>query len=237
MSARTNDAIRCDTPLTLRRKELTVSNPTSSNSPTDAEPVDGAAATHVMVVTDASGSMSPLQGFVIEETNRLVEALDPSVRVTFVQFDSQEPFKVVVDEVPAAEIAPLTADDYQPRGGTPLYDAVVKAVRAAAGQAATHEALTGETARVVFAIISDGQENASTDYDATQVRRLLEFQQETGWTVQFLGLGIDAFTEGARLGIRRDSTLGLAHSHHGTAQAFDAISRAATRRPGRDGDR
>jgi len=90
-----------------------------------------------------------------------------------------------------------------------------------------YEVLTGNSARVVLAIISDGAENASTRYSADDVRRLIERHQEEGWTVQFLGLGIDAFAEGARLGVRGDHTLSSAHSRAGTAANFRAISRVA----------
>jgi Mg-chelatase subunit ChlD len=185
-------------------------------------------ATHVVVVIDASGSMSPLQEFVVNGANELLTGLEPSVRVTIVKFNGDRPFDVLVDEVPAAEVAPLTGEDYQPRSSTPLHDAVGKAIRAAAGQVNNHEVLTGEPAKVVFAIISDGEENSSTQFDVTQVRRLLEAHQEQGWDVRFIGLGIDAFAEGAQLGVQRHSTRSVAHSEHGTLAAFRNVSRAAT---------
>ena len=88
----------------------------------------------------------------------------------------------MVDEVPAGEVAPLTVADYQPNAGTPLYDAVGTAVGSAVGQAALYEVLTGNKAGVVFAVISDGQANANSQCSATDVRRLLECQQEEGCT-------------------------------------------------------
>jgi hypothetical protein len=175
--------------------------------------------------------MAPLQGFVIEGANTLLADIDPSVRVTLIQFDSRDHQVVMVDEVPAGEVAPLTVADYQPNAGTPLDDAVGTAVGSAIGQAARYEALTGNKAGVVFAIISDGQENASTRYSATDVRRLLERQQEAGWTVQFLGLGIDAFTEGARLGIDAERTVASRHDRVGTLSSFALVSQAVGRRP------
>ena len=187
--------------------------------------------THLVVVIDASGSMAPLQGFVIEGANTLLADIDPSVRVTLIQFDSRDHQVVMVDEVPAGEVAPLTVADYQPNAGTPLYDAVGTAVGSTIGQAALYEALTGNKAGVVFAIISDGQENASTRYSATDMRRLLERQQEAGWTVQFLGLGIDAFAEGAHLGIDAAHTVASRHDRAGTLGSFALVSCAVRRSP------
>ena len=205
-----------------------MTQPTDQTTPPATPPANPT--THVVVVIDASGSMSPLQGFVIEGANTLLADLDPSVLVTLIQFDSRDPQVVMVNEVPAGEVAPLTAADYQPNAGTPLYDAVGTAVAAAIGQAARHEVLTGTKAGVVFAIISDGAENASTRFSADDVRRLLERQQEEGWDVQFLGLGIDAFAEGARLGIHAHRTTSSRHDRAGTLANFRAVSRS-TRRP------
>ena len=196
----------------------------SANPPT--EPT-----THLVVVIDASGSMAPLQGFVIEGANTLLADIDPSVRVTLIQFDSRDHQVVMVNEVPAGEVTPLTIADYQPNAGTPLYDAVGTAVGSTIGQAALYEALTGNKAGVVFAVISDGHENASTRYSATDVRRLLERQQEEGWTVQFLGLGIDAFADGARLGIDVAHTVSSRHDRAGTLHSFAFVSQAVGRRP------
>ena len=153
------------------------------------------------------------------------------MRVSLIQFDSRDHQVVMVDEVPAGEVAPLTVADYQPNAGTPLYDAVGTAVGSTIGQAALYEALTGNKAGVVFAVISDGHENASTRFSATDVRRLLERQQEEGWTVQFLGLGIDAFADGARLGIDVAHTVSSRHDRAGTLHSFAFVSQAVGRRP------
>lgn len=189
--------------------------------------------THVVTVVDASGSMTPLREFVVDGVNQLLADLDPGVRVTIIQFDTTNPQVVVVDEVPAGEVEPLTIEDYVPGSSTPLYDAVGIAVRNAVGQASQYEVLTGERAGVVFAIISDGCENASTRFTADQVRKLLGRQQEEGWDVRFIGLGVDAFAEGAYIGISRDNTLSVGRSFADTLDAFQAVSNATTRRPRR----
>jgi Mg-chelatase subunit ChlD len=102
--------------------------------------------------------------------------------VSLIQFDSRDHQVVMADEVRAEEVTPLTVADYQPNAGTPLHDAVGTAVGSAIGHAARYEAITGNKAGVVFAVISDGQANANSQCSATDVRRLLECQQEEGCT-------------------------------------------------------
>ena len=44
--------------------------------------------------------------------------------MTLVQFDSQDPHEVLFDATPLAQVRPLERARFQPRGGTPLYDAM-----------------------------------------------------------------------------------------------------------------
>lgn len=178
--------------------------------------------TRLTVVIDRSGSMEGLRGFVVEGVNQLLSDLDPDTVVTIVQFDDHDPFEVLVDGVPAAEVTPITADDYEPRGSTPLFDAVGRAVGRLAGACETDRVL-GDPTRAVLAIVSDGCENASREFTGDQVRTLLEHHQAEGWTVQYLGLGNDAFSEAATIGLAGDAVVSLAYSQQGAAVAFSRI--------------
>ena len=44
--------------------------------------------------------------------------------LTLVQFDSQDPYEVLQDFRPIAEVPELTAETYVPRASTPLLDAL-----------------------------------------------------------------------------------------------------------------
>ena len=50
-------------------------------------------------------------------------------------------------------------------------------------------------------IITDGQENASHEWTRAKVKDRLDALKKNGWTFLFLGANIDAFTEGATLGM------------------------------------
>lgn len=178
--------------------------------------------TRLTVVIDRSGSMEGLRGFVVEGVNQLLADLDPDTVVTLVQFDDVDPFEVLVDGVPAAEVTPITVADFEPRGGTPLFDAVGRAVGRLAGACETDRVL-GDSTRAVLAIVSDGYENASREFTADQVRTLLEHQQEQGWTVQYIGLGNDAFSEAAAIGLAGDAVMSADYSQQGTSLAFSRI--------------
>lgn len=195
-------------------------------------PQDGAAApagvvqpTLVTVVVDRSGSMAHLAGAVVEGVNQLIAGLQPADRVTIAQFDTEAPFEVLVDGIPAAEVTPWLYGQYQPRGGTPLYDAVGTGIARTAGRAQETEILAGVRPNVVLAIITDGYENSSSEYSGPQVARLIAHHRGQGWTVTYVGIGMgdEAFAEGARMGIDRQHTYSVAPDVQGTRLAFNSV--------------
>ena len=206
----------------------TTTNSTTADPGDTAEPSAPVQTTHLVVLVDASGSMTGLEDVVVDGANALLGDLDPSVVVSIIAFDSTNPQDVVVDQAPAGEVAPLTREDYQPGASTPLYDAIGTAVRTTVGQVAEFEVLSDSPAGVVFAVITDGFENSSTRFTEADVRRLLDRRKAEGWDVRFIGLGVDAEREAGRIGIPDTHALSLAGGLAGTTHAFVALS-AVTR--------
>jgi len=84
-------------------------------------------------------------------------------RLTLVQFDDQ--YEVLYAGVPLADVRRLTARTYQPRGSTALLDAVGRTIDAA-GRRFSELPEPTRPDRVLMVIVTDGLENASTDFDA-----------------------------------------------------------------------
>ncbi|MFM7899643.1 MAG: VWA domain-containing protein, partial [Actinomycetota bacterium] len=95
--------------------------------------------THIVILIDRSGSMQSIAGDVIGGYNQFLRAQQADgsdARVTFVQFDSQDPQEVIVAGAPISEVVPLSEATFVPRGGTPLLDATGRLIaRIAANQA------------------------------------------------------------------------------------------------------
>lgn len=98
----------------------------------------------------------------------------------------------------------LASKGIGPRGGTPLLDSIVQAVREQERILADRPWFDGV---VQLAIQTDGYENASQTYTYADVKDILTAKQQEGWEVLFMGAGIDAAAEGSRLGISLDSTM------------------------------
>jgi uncharacterized protein YegL len=192
--------------------------------------------TDVTVVLDRSGSMQCLAGETIEAFNGfLAEQKAQAGEVTFslVQFDDE--YETVQSGVPLGSAAPLTEDTFVPRGSTALLDALGLTIdRLGARLAAIAE--PDRPARVVVVLMTDGQENASRHYGKDQVTRMVREQEKRyAWTFIFLGAGLDAIAEAARLGMSVNMASGYRADGSGIAGAYRSLSRNVTRV--RTGDR
>lgn len=122
----------------------------------------------------------------------------------------------------------LNARRYQPRGATALLDALARAVKATRGAIETRR-LHDTPQRVIVAVITDGQENASRNHTLRHLFDMIDHQRRKhGWEFLFLGANQDAIATAARLGIAPDSAMTFRSSAAGTRAMYGTLSRAVT---------
>ncbi|PZG33844.1 hypothetical protein C1I98_28390 [Spongiactinospora gelatinilytica] len=159
------------------------------------------------VRTDAEGG---LQAFLDAQAT-----VADTTTVSLYQFNDR--FEVVYEGVALAEVPPLKL---VPRGTTALYDAIGEAVTRTDEQIAVLDA--GRRPDEVIAVIqTDGQENASREYNARGVKRLIATRQQSGWTFVFLSADPSAFAVADSVGISRDTTI-----HYGGDKTRDTLTSA-----------
>jgi hypothetical protein len=183
--------------------------------------------TLVTFLLDRTGSMEPIRDDTIGAFNAYLENLqargDP-IDFTLVQFDSMSLDKLCV-QVPVAEVARLTRDTYQPRAATPLIDPAYKTIEAV--EVSLHGA--PET-KVVICIQTDGQENSSIEHGWNELNALIKEKAARGWQFNFMGVGIDAYDQGARMGLAPAATMAYDHcDRQATHAAFSANAESTKR--------
>lgn len=149
---------------------------------------------------------------------------DGGCTVTTVLFDHR--CELLHDRMDLRAIRPITEQDYFVGGSTALLDAIGTAIhKISAAQKNTAEAYRAE--KVLFVIITDGEENASREYSAAQVKTLIEQQKARfGWEFIFLGANIDAVQTAGRFGIDADRAADYVPDHAGTELNFSVMSEA-----------
>ena len=186
--------------------------------------------TDIMLLVDRSGSMGPRAKETIEGINTFIadqrkvsqkmkkDGIDVETRVTLAIFDDK--YEQIYCALPIDDVPTLTDEVYFVRGGTALWDAIARTI------ASTKERLApiDRDARpeVLFVIITDGQENQSTEIrDAETVRSMVKDCETAGWKTLFLGADMDAIAAGESVGARGVAFSGAAQ---GTARAIRAAS-------------
>jgi hypothetical protein len=187
--------------------------------------------TLVTFLLDRSGSMGAIVNETITAFNEYLEGLSKGegsdlVDFTLVTFDTQGLDKVCV-AAPVAQAPKLSRENYVPRAGTPLIDAAVITLKAIESSLPKRD-----NPKVVMVIQTDGQENSSVKHTWEELKRLVDEKTAAGWQFVFLGAGIDAYDQAAKMGIAAANTLshgkGMAESRSAYASMSSNTRRYAS---------
>lgn len=177
---------------------------------------------HIYFLLDRSGSMSAISNQVIEGFNSFVKeqrAVPGRLRMTLLQFDEVNPHEVVFEGRDVRDVPLLTADTFQPRSLTPLFDAIGHTLALAERAQVPHE-------RLVIVAFSDGKENASREHTRKSIFKRISEKRAAGWTFVFLGANQDSYAEGGTLGFGDKNTQNFAFDGRGADKAFSSVSKA-----------
>lgn len=180
----------------------------------------------ITVVLDRSGSMASVASDTVGGFRAFVEdqkKAPGSAVLTLVQFDTE--YEFVHRGLPIASVPPL---EFRPRGGTALLDAIGRAV-VETGERLAAQPESDRPGKVVFVILTDGQENSSREYTRARVAEMIRHQREVyAWDFVFLGANQDAIAVAGSMNIAPDAALTYASNSVGTRAAFAAASRGMT---------
>lgn len=183
--------------------------------------------TSVNVIIDRSGSMEGLTHDTIGGFNTFVsdqKNVPGDVSFTLCLFNTD--YNVVHDSVPLASVPNLTAETYRANGYTALYDALGATIHNVGVKLA---ALPEEErpSKVIFLVITDGEDNRSKEYTLEQVRSMVTHQREKySWEFVFMGANIDAIKAGTSLGVAAVNSVSYSASSIGTRRLYGAVSQS-----------
>jgi uncharacterized protein YegL len=182
--------------------------------------------TLLALVVDRSGSMSSIKDDMEGGIKTLISEQakeEGNCLVTLAQFDNV--YEVLADCVPASEMVPY---ELVPRGTTALLDAIGRTIASVHSRIASVD-LEKRPTHVVFAVITDGMENASVEWSRMQVMDSVKARSAEGWHFTFLGANQDAIQEGGGLGVAAGSSLTWEQSQRGTQEAMSSLSASVRR--------
>lgn len=183
--------------------------------------------TELVFILDKSGSMSGLETDTIGGYNSMLEKqkeLEGRCRVSTVLFNQQ--YELLHDRIDLPAVNPISETDYQVGGSTALLDAIGHTINKIVQiQKQTAEAYRAN--RVLFVIITDGEENSSREFTAEKVRQMIEDQKSgSNWEFIFLGANIDVVQTASRYGINPDRAVPYLSDREGTQLNYNVMSEA-----------
>lgn len=159
------------------------------------------------------------------------KAAGANATLTLVQFDT-ESTDVVHESMPILEVPDLNHQTFQPRGGTPLLDALGRTIDST-GRALAAIPEANRPNKVVFVVITDGQENSSHQHTKASVKEKIDHQSsQYNWQFVFLGANQNAFDEAGAVGIAMGNAANFAPARMQVAFAATAANVASYRRSG-----
>lgn len=189
----------------------------------------------ICLLLDESGSMSPTKDAALAGINEYIETMKAEYKAkpelgdiyfSFITFstyygggDSSVRFKYNLRHISEVEKIPST--EYNPNGGTPLLQAMGKTMESLDDVESKNEgdsplvAFLNNSdvadAKIVMVVQTDGEETEwNPAYSKDKIAKMIKEREDKGnWTFVFLGAGIDAISEGMKMGISAGSSYSM----------------------------
>lgn len=153
---------------------------------------------------------------------------DGEARISVAQFDDGEPFEVLLNSVPVREVTDLARSAYQPRGATPLYDAIAWTIARVDARAAHRDSAGLDEEDQLVVVVTDGLENASREHTRRSVFDMITERRQKGWSLLFLGADQDSFASGQAMAVASSNIANWEKSVDGTAKMWRDVSHSTS---------
>lgn len=181
--------------------------------------------TELVFILDKSGSMYGLEGDTIGGYNSMLykqKKIEGECKITTILFDDR--FEVIHNRADINEVRDLSEKDYQAYGSTALLDAMGYGIQNMIN-VSRHTKEEYQAEKVLFIIITDGEENSSVEYSFSKINKMIENQRKNyNWEFVFLGANIDSIKIATNLGISEDNAVNYHADKKGTKLNYKVMS-------------
>lgn len=185
----------------------------------NADAMAGSRKVFNLIILDESGSMQAIYHPALSGVNETLQTIrdadkehaDQEHFVSLISFDTRH-YNEIYKCTMAEAATDITEEQYRPHGGTPLYDAMGRAIN----ELRNH---VGKDDIVLVTVITDGYENASQEYTGEAIKSLVEELKGKGWVFTYIGANqhVDAVASSMSI----SNSLAFSASAEGTSAMFD----------------
>lgn len=187
--------------------------------------------THITILLDRSGSMSSVKDDTIGGFNTFLKGqleVPGQCTISLFQFDDQ--YESVYNRKAIKDAPKLTDKTFIPRGNTALLAAAGRAIDDT-GESLKNMPEHDRPEKVIFVIITDGQENHSdyVEWGSCKTKAVLndKIKHQTDvykWEFVFIGANQDAIGEANSIGINGANAINYTQNAVGTHKLYGALS-------------
>ena len=178
---------------------------------------------HNVIILDASGSMSDIYDQALAGVNetlntiRKAKADMPEQEQVLSLGNFADDLQIVYSGTAIEHVGKFGHGDYVLRGCTALYDAM--------GEMLTSERRNVKKGdKVLVTIITDGYENASTEWNAESIKQLVDELRKEDWVFTYIGANQDVERAASTIGVQ--NTYQFEATVEGTIEMFEREGRA-----------
>jgi len=153
---------------------------------------------HVVVLLDETGSMESCKEDTIGGFNNFIEEQKRSknnIKFYLTLFNSGK-IEKRYKGTDIRLVKKLSYDDYAPANFTPLWDAIGNTIKE-----------FNKEKKILFVIMTDGQENSSKEFNAASIKNLIkEKEEDFNWKFIYIGMDLDNFDDAIKIGINTQAS-------------------------------
>lgn len=178
--------------------------------------------THITLVVDHSGSMGAIAGEAESAVNAFIQEQKNAEGFCTLKLYEFASFVVNLYE---GDIQDFDSYGLRPAGMTALNDAIGKAIDST-GAFLRNIPAELRPEKVIFVVMTDGQENASKEYTPWRVKEMVKHQTDKyNWEFVFLGAGLEAARQAGDFGFDPTRTVTLqSNTGHAHTHAYSGLS-------------
>ena len=178
----------------------------------------------IVFLLDMTGSMWKIKEDAIGGFNQFVQEqqkVDGEADMTLILFNSYK-YNKLFEGRDIQHVPLLNEESYRPDHFTPLLDSLGRAINET-DERIKKQDLKAE--KVIFVVLTDGEENDSKEYSKQQVLDMVKDKQDNSkWEFIYLGANQDSFAEAGALGFRKANISNYAPTGQGVRSAYNISS-------------
>lgn len=185
--------------------------------------------TEIVCIIDNSGSMGMIKDAAIEGFNNFIKKqkeLAGEAVVSVILFNEEHSYVAKRENI--NEVALLTRETYITNGSTALNDTLGTVINDVAQNIVSMKR-KDQPSKVLFCIVTDGEENASKEFSEKQVRHLVEYRKEMfKWDFMFMGANQDVKKTAKAYSFDEKSTFAFKATSMGVLRACEDMNAYTT---------